>query len=93
MDVCYINSVKIILECLDMGSSSISTLLFEVCFGMVIPLFMMFSVGLFIRDGLNAKEEGRKREKKYTVCFIIAMILLAIYLGIFALFCYIFQNS
>ena len=69
------------------------TLLFEVCFGMVIPLFMMFAVGLFIRDGLNAKEEGRKREKKYTICFIVAMVLLAAYLTVFALFTYIFSHS
>ena len=69
------------------------TLLFEVFFGMVIPLFMMFAVGLFIRDGLNAKEEGRKRQKKYTVCFIIAMILLAVYLMIFAMFTYIFSHN
>ena len=68
-------------------------LLFEVFFGMVIPLFMMFAVGLFIRDGLNAKEEGRKRQKKYTVCFIIAMILLAVYLMIFAMFTYIFSHN
>ena len=41
----------------------------------VITLFVVFSVVLFIRDGIVSKKEGRGRNKKYTVMFIISMAI------------------
>ncbi len=35
--------------------------------------FIILSIVLFIRDGINAKKEGRRRSTKIIVMFVIAM--------------------
>lgn len=43
-----------------------------------IPLFVILSIVLFIRDGIVAKREGTGRRKLYTVMFIISMAIIAL---------------
>lgn len=49
-----------------------------------ISLFLIVSIVLFIKDGINAKQEGRDRKKAYKVMFIISMAIigLAVVIGI-----------
>jgi len=48
-------------------------------------LFVIVSIVLFIRDGIAAKKEGRRRKEIYNVLFIagIAITATAIMVGIF----------
>lgn len=43
-----------------------------------VPLFVITSIILFIRDGILAKREERKRKTCYTVMFIISMVIIAL---------------
>ncbi len=43
-----------------------------------IVVFVIVSVVLFIRDGIVSKREGRNRNKKYTVMFIISMVIIGL---------------
>lgn len=43
-----------------------------------VPLFIITSTILFIRDGILAKREERKRKTCYTVMFIISMVIIAL---------------
>lgn len=43
-----------------------------------IAVFVIVSVVLFIRDGIVSKREGRNRNKKYTVMFIISMVIIGL---------------
>lgn len=46
-----------------------------VVFDWVITLFVIISIVQFIKDGIASKKEGRGRNKKYTVMFIISMAI------------------
>ncbi len=43
-----------------------------------IVVFVIVSIALFIRDGIVSKREGRNRNKKYTVMFIISMVIIGL---------------
>ena len=43
-----------------------------------IVVFVIVSVALFIKDGIVSKREGRNRNKKYTVMFIISMVIIGL---------------
>lgn len=43
-----------------------------------IAVFVIVSIVLFIRDGIVSKREGRNRNKKYTVMFIISMVIIGL---------------
>lgn len=43
-----------------------------------IAVFVIASIVLFIRDGIASKREGRNRNKKYTVMFIISMVIIGL---------------
>lgn len=43
-----------------------------------IVVFVIVSIALFIRDGIISKREGRNRNKKYTVMFIISMVIIGL---------------
>ena len=43
-----------------------------------IPLFIIVSIVLFIRDGILAKRKGTGRKVTYTVMFIISMTIIAL---------------
>ena len=47
---------------------------------LAVPIFIITSIVLFIRDGINAKKEGRKRETGFTIMFIISMVIIALIL-------------
>ena len=66
--------------------------IFELTFGVAVPIYIVYSIVAFIRDGIYAKQESRKRKKKNVVMFIIGIVLLVLYLGLFILFCYYFRN-
>lgn len=46
-----------------------------------IPIFCIFTIVKFIRDGKNAKIEGRRRKVRYIVLFILGLIVLLLYLA------------
>ena len=48
----------------------------EITIGIVV--FVIVSIVLFIRDGIVSKREGRNRNKKYTVMFIISMVIIGL---------------
>ena len=50
-----------------------------------ITIFVIVSIVLFIKDGIASKKEGRSRNKKITVMFIVSMVIigLLIVIGIF----------
>ena len=50
-----------------------------------IPVFVIVSVVLFIRDGMLAKEEGRGRKIIYIVMFAISMTIIALVIMIIML--------
>jgi len=50
-------------------------------------LFVIAAIVLFIKDGILAKREGRGRNKKYTVMFIISMTIVALMAVIGILLC------
>lgn len=52
-------------------------------------IFEILSVVLFIEDGIKAKKEGRSRKTKYTVMFIISMILINISIAFFVFIIFI----
>lgn len=43
-----------------------------------IVVFVIVSIVLFIRDGIVSKREGRNRNKKFTVMFIISMVIIGL---------------
>lgn len=43
-----------------------------------IVVFVIASIVLFIRDKIVSKREGRNRNKKYTVMFIISMVIIGL---------------
>lgn len=43
-----------------------------------IVVFVITSIVLFIRDEIVSKREGRNRNKKYTVMFIISMVIIGL---------------
>lgn len=43
-----------------------------------IVVFVIASIVLFVRDGIVSKREGRNRNKKYTVMFIISMVIIGL---------------
>lgn len=43
-----------------------------------IVVFVIASIVLFISDGIVSKREGRNRNKKYTVMFIISMVIIGL---------------
>ncbi len=43
-----------------------------------VVVFVIVSIVLFIRDGIVSKREGRNRNKKYTVMFIISMVIIGL---------------
>ena len=43
-----------------------------------IVVFVIAFIVLFIRDGIVSKREGRNRNKKYTVMFIISMVIIGL---------------
>lgn len=47
-----------------------------ITFGIV--AFVIISIVLFIRDEIVSKREGRNRNKKYTVMFIISMVIIGL---------------
>ncbi|MBE6843919.1 MAG: hypothetical protein E7510_14025 [Ruminococcus sp.] len=55
----------------------------------VIIAFIISSIVLFIKDGITAKKESRKRKKRYTVMFIISMVFIGLTILSFILFCII----
>ena len=50
-----------------------------------IPVFVIVSVVLFIRDGMLAKREGRGRKIIYIVMFAISMTIIALVIMIIIL--------
>lgn len=52
-----------------------------------ISLFVIVSIVLFIKDGILARREGRGRNKKHTVMFIISMTIVALTAVIGILLC------
>ena len=59
-----------------------------VIFWIVVTLLVIYvtiSIVMFIRDGIKAKKEGRKRKAVFIVMFIIAIILTVIALAFAAL--------
>ena len=54
---------------------------------LAVPIFIITSIILFIRDGILAKREERKRDTGYTVMFIISMAIIAVIIA-FCLFLY-----
>ena len=54
---------------------------------LAVPIFIITSIILFIRDGILAKREERKRDTGYTVLFIISMAIIAVIIA-FCLFLY-----
>ena len=44
----------------------------------VIALYVIISVILFIKDGIDSKKQGRVRNKIYTVMFIIGMVIVGL---------------
>lgn len=43
-----------------------------------VVVFVIVSIVLFIRDGIVSKREGRNRNKKFTVMFIISMVIIGL---------------
>ena len=43
-----------------------------------ITIFVIVSIVLFIKDGIASKKEGRSRNKKITVMFIISMVIIGL---------------
>ena len=41
-------------------------------------IFVIFSIVLFIKDGMDSKKESRHRKKVYTVMFIISIAIIAV---------------
>lgn len=39
---------------------------------------MIVSIVLFIKDGIASKKEGRSRNKKFTVMFIVSMVIIGL---------------
>lgn len=44
-----------------------------------IALFVLVSIALFIKDGIDSKKEGRRRKTTYTVMFIISMVIAVLF--------------
>ena len=51
-------------------------------FILVCTAFAIASIVLFIRDGIQAKRENRKRKTVFIVLFILALVMIAIALAI-----------
>lgn len=47
--------------------------------------FVIASVILFIKDGIEAKREGRRRKPPFIIMFIVSMALTGIVVTVFAL--------
>ena len=62
-----------------MGWLSVVTFfkVFGIALLITVPLFVI-TIILFIRDGILAKREERKRKTCYTVMFIISMVIIAL---------------
>ena len=45
-----------------------------------IALFVLASIVLFIKDGMDSKKEGRRRKTIYTVMFIISMVIAVLFI-------------
>lgn len=45
-----------------------------------IALFVLASIVLFIKDGMDSKKEGRRRKTIYTVMFIISMVIVVLFI-------------
>lgn len=43
-----------------------------------ITIFVIVSIVLFIKDGIASKKEGRSRNKKFTVMFIVSMVIIGL---------------
>lgn len=43
-----------------------------------ITIFVIVSIVLFIKDGIASKKEGRSRNKKITVMFIVSMVIIGL---------------
>jgi len=43
-----------------------------------ITIFVIVSIVLFIKDGIASKKEGRSRNKKFTVMFIVSMVMIGL---------------
>jgi hypothetical protein len=43
-----------------------------------ITIFVIVSIVLFIKDGIASKKEGRIRNKKFTVMFIVSMVIIGL---------------
>ena len=43
-----------------------------------ITIFVIVSSVLFIKDGIASKKEGRSRNKKFTVMFIVSMVIIGL---------------
>lgn len=47
-----------------------------------IPIFCIYTIVMFILDGIKAKKEDRRRKIRYIVLFIFGLIVLLLYLAI-----------
>lgn len=45
-----------------------------------IALFVLVSIVMFIKDGIDAKKEGRKRNIVFTVMFIMSMVIVGLFI-------------
>ena len=45
-----------------------------------IALFVLVSVVMFIKDGIDAKKVGRKRNIVFTVMFIMSMVIVGLFI-------------
>ena len=52
--------------------------LIRITITLAITTFVIISIVLFITDGINSKKEGRNRKTRYTVMFIISMVIIAL---------------
>ena len=43
-----------------------------------ITIFVIVSIVLFIKEGIASKKEGRSRNKKFTVMFIVSMVIIGL---------------
>ena len=58
-------------------------ILIQVFGGLVIivgSLFVLASIVLFIKDGIDSKKEGRSRKIIYTLMFIVSMVIVGLFI-------------